>query len=154
MDKQTLEQAIQPVLKAKELELSELKWIQEGKMRILQIAIMRADGSMDLETCTEVSQEISPLLDTLIPDSVNYALEVCSPGAERPLTSLADIQRSVGKNVKIHFKHPVEKSLEWTGTLQSVNELEGVLLVKIKAARKKIPFMLDNIEKIRLAVML
>jgi len=154
MDKSSIERLIEPTLRLHALELSDIKWVQEGSMRILQIAIMHEDGTMDLDTCAMISQEISPLLDASPLGSDAYVLEVCSPGAERLLKDDRDIQRSIGSEVKISFHHPIDKSLEWTGTLLSYDGVSGELMVRIKAARKKIRFEKENMAKIRLAVRL
>lgn len=154
MDKTQLEKLIEPTLKSHDLELSELRWIQEGGMRILQVAIMKDDGTMDLDTCAQISEELSPLLDASPLGSESYFLEVCSPGAERQLKDDQDIRRSIGSEVKILLHHPVDKSLEWSGTLVSYDESGGELLVRIKAAKKKIRFEKENLAKIRLAVKL
>ena len=42
---------ILPVLDSLGIQLYDLKWVNEKKSRILQIAVMRADGSMDIDTC-------------------------------------------------------------------------------------------------------
>jgi len=46
---------------------------------------MFEDGTMDLDTCTLIASEISPLLDESPLKDMKYFLEVCSPGAEREL---------------------------------------------------------------------
>ena len=38
---------IQPVLEQNACSLYDLRWVQDGKMRVLQVSIMHADGSMD-----------------------------------------------------------------------------------------------------------
>lgn len=54
---------ILPVLDSLGIQLYDLKWVNEKKSRILQIAVMRADGSMDIDTCALVSEKISEALD-------------------------------------------------------------------------------------------
>ena len=54
---------IQPVLEQNACSLYDLRWVQDGKMRVLQVSIMHADGSMDIDTCAIVSEGISALLD-------------------------------------------------------------------------------------------
>ena len=83
---------------------------------------------------------------------MNYYLEVCSPGAERELKTDEDIARSVLKEVKILFHHPIEKSLEWSGMLMNYKDGEGSIQVQIKSRKKVLKFEKDNIAKIRLAV--
>lgn len=121
-------------------------------MKILQCAIMFEDGTMDLDTCSLISSEISPILDESSLKDMVYYLEVCSPGAERELTSDSDIIRSISKEVRILFHHPVEKALEWTGTLISYKDDSGSIQVQIKSRKKILTFEKDNIAKIHLAV--
>ena len=53
------------LLQAEEIQLYDVSWQQEGRNRILQIAIMREDGSMDIDTCAMMSEIISQKLDEL-----------------------------------------------------------------------------------------
>ncbi len=152
MELKTIETLILPVLEKHKCELVELRWTQESSMKILQCAIMFDEGTMDLETCSVISSEISPILDESSLKDMNYYLEVCSPGAERELKSDEDIARSVLKEVKILFHHPVEKSLEWSGMLMNYKDGEGSIQVQIKSRKKVLKFEKDNIAKIRLAV--
>ena len=70
---------ILPVLDSLGIQLYDLKWVNEKKSRILQIAVMRADGSMDIDTCALVSEKISEALDAHDDwISFEYFLEVCS----------------------------------------------------------------------------
>jgi len=152
MELKAIETLILPVLEKHKCELVELRWTQESSMKILQCAIMFDDGTMDLETCSVISSEISPILDESSLKDMNYYLEVCSPGAERELKSDEDIARSVLKEVKILFHHPIEKSLEWSGMLMNYKDGEGSIQVQIKSRKKVLKFEKDNIAKIRLAV--
>ncbi len=153
MEKQ-LEDLVRAFLQKRALLLSELKWLQEGKSRILQMSIMTQSGTMDLETCTNVSQDISPHLDDWLGDIDNYTLEVCSPGAERVLIDADDLKTAIDKNVYVLFLHPINKSLEWTGKLLSFDGQKGQIEVRIKSRTKILDFEYSNIVKIRLAVVL
>ena len=53
------------LLQAESIQLYDVSWQQEGRNRILQIAIMREDGSMDIDTCALMSEMISQKLDEL-----------------------------------------------------------------------------------------
>ena len=152
MELTAIEKLILPVLERYQCELVELKWTQESSMKILQCAVMFEDGSMDLETCSQISSEISPILDESSLKDMTYYLEVCSPGAERELKDDHDIERSIMKEVKILFHHPIEKSLEWTRTLLNYKDGEGSIQVQIKSRKKVFKFEKENIAKIRLAV--
>ncbi len=154
MEQKQLEDLVKNYLQKRALLLSELKWLQEGKSRILQMSIMTLSGTMDLETCTSVSQDISPHLDEWLSDVENYTLEVCSPGAERPLNSAEELKTAVDKHIYVLFLHPVNKSLEWTGKLLNFDGEKGQIEVRIKSRTKVLDFEYSNIVKIRLAVVL
>ncbi len=146
---------IEPILHAQDLRLSECKWVNQSGMQILQVAIMRPDGSMDLDTCAMISQQISDLLDQHEEITTSeYYLEVCSPGAERELKGEEDITFSVNKDVFIRFHHPINKMLETTGTLLSYANGKGTLSYRDKSLTKTLEFTNDNISYIRLAVRL
>jgi ribosome maturation factor RimP len=152
---EVIEELITPLLNDQDLRLAECKWVNQSGMLILQVAIMRSDGSMDLDTCALISQRISDLLDAhedLI--ASEYYLEVCSPGAERELTSEADILFAVGKIVFVRFHHPLNKLLETTGVLVSYANGKGILYYRDKALTKTLEFASDNVSYIRLAVRL
>ncbi|NTW95027.1 MAG: ribosome maturation factor RimP [Erysipelotrichaceae bacterium] len=154
MELKTLENLISPILNEANVSLVELKWLMDQKTRILQVAIMHPDGSMDLETCSVVSQKISDLLDTTEMVDTDYYLEVCSPGAERQLKGTADIQLAIGGNVHLTLIHPLEKSLEHEGSLLDYDGKLGHLEIVHKTRKKILEFSSDNILKIRLAVKL
>ncbi len=150
-----LEELIRPLLHAQDLRLAECKWVHQSGMQILQVAIMRPDGSMDLDTCALASQQISDLLDAhenLIPSE--YYLEVCSPGAERELKTEENIVFSIGKIVFVKFHHPISKLLETTGILVSYVDGKGTLSFRDKALTRTLEFTRDNLSFIRLAVRL
>lgn len=153
MDQMTsIKNLIEPVLATMNLHLYELVWRQEGNARILQIAIMREDGTMDIDTCSEVSEKLSEVMDEKDIITSEYFLEVCSPGAERELRSDADIERAIHEFIYIKFKNPKLGLDEVKGTLMAV---QGDLLkvdYMAKAVKKHIEIEKDNIAKITLAV--
>ena len=57
-----IKELIKPLLAQEDIELYDVSWQQEGKNRILQVAIMRKDGSMDIDTCAAMSEKISEKL--------------------------------------------------------------------------------------------
>ncbi len=64
MDQLTkIKELVTPILQEEDILLYDVKWHTEGKNRILQISIMRKDGSMDIDTCAEMSEKISVKLD-------------------------------------------------------------------------------------------
>lgn len=60
-----------------------------------------AQGGVDLDTVTEVSEELSRGLDLKDPIKGRYTLEVSSPGLERTLKTPEHFAYSVGKKVMV-----------------------------------------------------
>ena len=92
--------------------------LQDG--HTLQIMAERADGSMSVEDCEELSRTLSAVLDVEDPIPGEYNLEISSPGIDRPLTRPKDFERWKGFDVKIELAEPIEGRKRFRGTLQGV----------------------------------
>lgn len=147
-----LKDMIQPLLAQEDVELYDVSWHTEGKMRILQVAIMRHDGSMDIDTCAAMSEKIGTLLDEKDLIASEYFLEVCSPGAERELKNAQQIQDAVGEYVYVKLKDPKAGMAEVKGTLTSFEDGVVALDYMDKAVKKKTKIEMDNVALIRLSV--
>lgn len=143
---------VTPILDEVSITLYDVSWQQEGKMNILQIAIMKADGSMDIDTCSEVSHRISEALDENDFITYEYYLEVCSPGAERELRSISEIKDAIGEFVYVKLKNPFAGVDEVKGYLKSCEESSIHMEYLAKAVKKKIDIEHDNIALITLSV--
>lgn len=151
-DLSKIKELILPSLTNADVLLYDLSWQQEGKNRILQVAIMRQDGSMDIELCADISEMISEVLDAndIIP--FEYFLEVCSPGAERELLNDEQIVNAIDDYVCIKLKNPKKGMDHVIGYLRAYDE-EGALVEYMdKASKRKITIEKDNIAMIRLSV--
>ncbi|MBR2794912.1 MAG: ribosome maturation factor RimP [Solobacterium sp.] len=147
---ETLKELIEPVLAANGVILYEMKWL--GNERTLQIAIMREDGSMDLDTCAVVSDALSTALDSYKGLDQAYTLEVCSPGAEREIRSLSELEHMEKPYVYLRLRHPVRGQLELTGEVQSFENSVITLKYRDKAAQRTAEIPQEDVEYIRLAV--
>lgn len=147
-----IKQLILPVLEEMKIQLYEIAWRQEGSTKILQVAVMREDGSMDIDTCAQVSENLSQVLDTTDIIQHEYFLEVCSPGAERELRTESDVAAALGEYVYIKYRNPKAGKDELYGTLERVDEASYHLSYMDKALKRNIDVEKDNIALIRLAV--
>ena len=135
-----------------DIQLYDVSWQTEGKNRILQISIMRSDGSMDIDTCAAMSEKISMQLDEENLIANEYYLEVCSPGAERELRDEQQMIDAVGKFVYVKLKDPKAGMADVKGTLNAIEGHKLFLQYMDKAVKKKIEIDMDNIALIRLSV--
>ena len=140
------------LLQAEEIQLYDVSWQQEGRNRILQIAIMREDGSMDIDTCAMMSEIISQKLDELDLVSGEYFLEVCSPGAERELKDDVQIKAALNEYVYVKIRNPQAGYDALKGYLIAVEEDAITISYMDKAVKKQAKVQKDNIALIRLSV--
>ena len=60
-----LKSLLEPVLQQCGVRLYEINWL--GSEHTLQVSIMKEDGTMDLDTCADVSSKVSDVLDQADP---------------------------------------------------------------------------------------
>ena len=147
-----IKEMFEPILQQMDVRLYDLVYHTSGKEKILEVSIMKQDGSMDLDTCAAVSERLSEVLDENDPIAEEYTLEVCSPGAEREIRDLGELDGMTGEYVYVRLKEPFKKMLEITGEIQNVENDVITLEYRDKAARRKAEFTKENIDFIRLAV--
>jgi ribosome maturation factor RimP len=85
----------------------------------LRIYIDHADG-VDLGLCEKVSRLLEDLQE-------EYAIEVSSPGIDRPLTKPAHFERFLGHRARVRLAEPIEGRRNFTGELSEVDGEEFVL---------------------------
>ncbi|WP_119419411.1 ribosome maturation factor RimP [Desertibaculum subflavum] len=110
---------IEPTLDAMGFRLVRLR-IGGGGRPVLQLMAERADGSMSIDDCTEVSRAVSAVLDVEDPIAGAYNLEVSSPGIDRPLVRTDDFARHQGFVVRIETRIPVDGRKRFKGKLGPV----------------------------------
>ena len=108
--------------------------------------------SIDLDTCVKLSGEISELLDEKDPINGEYYLEVSSPGCEKPLKTVEQVQRSVGEYVYIMLRNPKAGLDNFYGTILSIDGENIEVQYLVENIKKKIVVEYSNISFIRLAV--
>jgi ribosome maturation factor RimP len=97
-----LTELVQPSLRHLGLELVDLQW-RPGRSSVLRLVIDSAAG-VTLDDCERVSHAVGAVLDAYDPITGRYALEVSSPGAERPLRSDAEWQAAIGRRVNVRLR--------------------------------------------------
>jgi len=105
MDRQTIERLrvlINPILEDQGLELVDLQLRNEQTGLVLRVIIYK-DSGISIDDCSQVSREISHLLEIEDPIDQAYSLEVSSPGLTRPLITERDLSRNRGQKVKIKY---------------------------------------------------
>jgi ribosome maturation factor RimP len=146
---------LEPALASAGLEL----WDVEVSRQMVRVLVDRP-GGIDLDSlATVASGVVSPLLDShpdLTPDG-RFALEVSSPGMERPLRTVEQYLRYLGSEVSVKTSVPVAGSRRHRGELVSADGLR----VRIRVADPAVPgdasageieLPVDQIERARTVV--
>ena len=97
---------VRPVIEGEGLDLVDVTFGRESGRRILRITVDR-DGGVDLETISTLSGKVSRRLDLEGFEPGPYALEVTTPGIERPLRRPQDFRRAVGQRVRVKIDEGV-----------------------------------------------
>ena len=77
--------------------------------------------AVTIDQCESASRELSALLDVDDPIPGHYALEVSSPGLDRPLFSAEQFARALGSEVKLLFRIPLEGRRRLRGKILAVD---------------------------------
>jgi ribosome maturation factor RimP len=126
-----LTQQIESTLRTRVPEV-EVLLAEQPSPGLVRITIDRPGGTVDLDLCERVSRELSALRD-------RYALEVSSPGIERPLVKPEHYRRAVGSRIQVRTEQPVEGRRQFSGTLidASNNEIE----IDLDGERARLPYV-------------
>ena len=116
----------EPELAALGYELLGVELSRSGNGSLLRIYIDKDDG-ITIDDCVLVSQQLTGILDVEDPTSGNYELEVSSPGVDRPLFTLAQIERFVGSPIKLRLHTKLDGRRNISAVLISV-ENENLIL--------------------------
>jgi ribosome maturation factor RimP len=125
-----LAEIVQPVIEDLGFELVRLR-LMGGKKATLQIMADRPAGNIDVDDCALISTTVSAVLDVEDPIEGEYALEVSSPGIDRPLTRLKDFDMFEGHEAKIETTDLIEGQRRFKGPLRGTEGDE--VLIEIPA---------------------
>jgi ribosome maturation factor RimP len=133
-----IEQLISPVIDQLGYELVRVQ-LQGSKRLVLQVMAERRDRQpMKVEDCATLSREISAALDAADPITVEYVLEVSSPGIDRPLMKPADYARFASHEAKIELDAPLDGRKRFQGVIARTDS-EAVIL-DVDGASVSLPF--------------
>jgi ribosome maturation factor RimP len=113
---------VEPSLTAMGYEIVRVA-LHGGDRPVLQVMIERADGGeITIDDCAGASRAISALLDVEDPISGAYALEISSPGIDRPLTRPKDFERFAGLVARVELKTPIDGRKRFRGRLLGLSD--------------------------------
>ena len=145
IDSGDLRRLIEPVVEAMGYELWGYDFRSGLKRALLRVYIDK-QGGITLDDCTRVSHQLSGVLDVDDPIKKPYALEISSPGLDRPLFNEAQFRRYQGEKVMVKLRWMIEGRRKFVGDLHGVSA--GAITIKEGDVTYLVP--LNAIERARL----
>lgn len=116
-----IEALITPSAASLGYDIVQVKFNDTAKRRTLQIMAERSsDKLMEIGDCERLSRTLSALLDVEDVIQGQYALEVSSPGIDRPLTRRQDYADYASFDVRIETALPIEGRRRFKGILKGI----------------------------------
>ena len=103
---------------------------EQASPGLVRVTIDRP-GGVDLDLCERVTRELSAIRE-------RYALEVSSPGIERPLVKPEHYRQAVGSRVQVRTEQPLEGRRQFTGTLIDAGNDE--IEIDLDGERASLPY--------------
>jgi len=141
---QRLWELMAPYLEAEGVELDDLDVRGRGAGRVVRV-LVDAEGGVDVDHIASLSRSLSRLLDDEDPVTGSYTLEVGSPGLERSLRRPDHYRKSMGREVVVKTREPIDGAHSHRGILASFTD--GGATVRVDDADRLIP--LDQVTEAR-----
>ena len=116
-----------PSVEALGYEIVGVEFVPAGARSVLRVYI-DTDAGVDVDDCAAVSHQVSGVLEVEDPIPGQYALEVSSPGLDRPLFTAAHFRRFVGHEANIVLHESVVGRRRFKGTIKTMSDDEVVTL--------------------------
>ena len=136
---------LKPVITGMGYEMWGIEYLPGKNTSLLRIYIDNESG-ITLADCERVSDQVAGILDVNNPVRGSYQLEVSSPGIDRLLFDLEQVERYTGFQVKLKLKTKLNERRNITGLIKQVAE-DSVFIVEGEETYK-VPA--EIIEKARL----
>ena len=135
----------EPVVNGMGYELIEIEYQPNPKYGVLRLYIDSEQG-IDIDDCSEVSHQISALIDVEDPLPGKFNLEISSPGLDRPLRKLEDFEKFAGQRAQVKTAMPLDGQRNFKGRLAGIDN--DVLL--LECDDKLVRLAVSAIDKARL----
>lgn len=137
-----LAEIITPVIEDMGYELVRVR-LMTGKASTLQVMADKPNGGIEVDDCAKISTAIGAVLDVEDPIVDEYALEVSSPGIDRPLTRLKDFANFEGYEAKIETDDLIDGRRRFKGELAGVEGDEILINIEEGTVGLKFEWLTD-----------
>jgi ribosome maturation factor RimP len=121
--RQRLIAALEAAAVAHGFELVDVELGGTGGARVVRVLLDRP-GGLGIDDLSAANLWVDAIVEGDDPYAGGYALEVSSPGIDRPLRTLEHFARFVGEDVKL-VTEPIDGRGAWTGRLAGVEGANG-----------------------------
>ena len=144
--KDRIKDVIQPTIEGMGYILWGIEFKHVGRKSFLTVYIDK-DGGVSIEDCSDVSRQISSVLD--VEDLISYAydLEVSSPGLDRLFFNIEQFKQYINEKIDIELNMPMDNHRKFKGLLVAV--ADNIVTVKLDDDTS-LDIMYPNIKKARL----
>jgi ribosome maturation factor RimP len=140
----------EPLVSHAGMELVDVEFLREGGRWVLRLFLDK-QGGVSLDDCQDISRQVEKLLD--VEDFIEpaYALEVSSPGLERPLRTRAHFEQFTGRDIELKTFGPIgdPPRKNYKGRLLGITSGD-VIRIEIDGAEYQVP--LDRVAKAHLSI--
>ena len=134
----SVEKLLRPIVEDAGFELVDLQLRSEFGRWVLRLLVDRP-GGITLDECAKLSRDVSPHLDVADILPFRYALEVSSPGIQRPLKGSSDFRRFVGETVHVQTAEAVDGRKTFRGRNLGVDDEGHVTIEDAEGRRVRLP---------------
>lgn len=132
-----LRAVVEPVVASLGLELVDVKVVGAGRSRTLRVTVDHPEV-VDLDTLAAANRPVLDALDTAAVLEGPYALEMSSPGLERPLRRPGEFRRFLGTTIALKTHEVVSGARRHRGALVEADD-EGIAL-EVDGQRRRFPY--------------
>lgn len=121
--------------------------VRQGAQELsLNLFADRPQGGINLEECSLLNRLMRQGLDEKKILNGQYALEVSSPGLDRPLKTKADFIRCLNKQAVFFLNDLINGKLQWQGVIKKVGE--AAVFIEQEGEDLEIPLIKINKAKL------
>jgi ribosome maturation factor RimP len=130
---------IAPIVAAMGLELVRIQLSgQAGSLTLQVMAEDPATGQLTIDQCAKLSRALDAPLDEADPIDGEYALEVSSPGIDRPLTRRKDWEAWTGHEVRLKLESKLDGRARAHGDIAGLDG-DDVLITERSGGTLRLP---------------
>lgn len=138
-----IEKIALPFLDEMDAELVDLNIHRHRGEVTIQILADKSQGGITINDCAALNRKIRDAFEMKNIIMGPYVLEVSSPGLDRPLKTIKDFRRVIGREVRFFLSEAVAERIEHAGVVKNVDDDRVI----IKAQNIEIAIPLGKINK-------